>query len=171
MINGEAVPLWYVSPGQFNIQIPYEVPVGKSVTLEINNNGTVVSSQPLTIALTAPGIFTDQAGNIANGLPTVKPGGETTLYLTGIGAVTPSIATGAAPAASTPLSALPAPSQPVTVTVNLVPTVTQFAGIIPDLVGVAQINFTVPAGTPTGPVPVTVTVGGASATANLLVSN
>ncbi|HTA45594.1 MAG TPA: protease pro-enzyme activation domain-containing protein, partial [Bryobacteraceae bacterium] len=141
MINGEAVPLWYISPVQFNIQIPYEVPVGGQVTLEINNNGALVTSQVLTIAAAAPGIFTDQNGNIANGLPTATPGSVTTLYITGIGAVTPSVPTGAAPAAGTPVSALPAPTQTVTVTVNGLPTPTtiQFDGITPDLVGVAQI--------------------------------
>ena len=39
-VNGEAAPLYYVSPGQFNIQIPYETAIG-TATLEIDNNGQV----------------------------------------------------------------------------------------------------------------------------------
>lgn len=168
-INGQAAPLWYVSSGQFNLQIPYETTVGNAATLEINNNGAV-TSQSFMVAAAAPGIFTDVNGNIANGLPVVKPGTETTLYITGMGAVTPAIATGAAPPAATAITSLPAPTQNVTVAVNGVRTQIEFDGIIWGLVGVAQINFTVPPGTPVGAIPVTVTVGSASATANLLVS-
>lgn len=169
IINGEAVPLWFVSSGQMNIQIPYEVNVPAPATLEINNNGAV-TSQTFLVTATAPGIFTvPGTNNISNGLPAPQPGTETTLYLTGVGAVNPSIATGAAPASSTSITDLPAPTQNVTVSVNGVPTSVEFAGIIWGLVGVAQINFTVPGGTPAGSVPVIVQVGSATATANLTV--
>ncbi len=168
-INGEAVPLWFLSPAQMNIQIPYEATVGANLTLEINNNGAV-TSQNFLVSSAAPGIFTAaNTTNIANGLAAPEPGTETTLYVTGVGAVTPSIATGAAPALSTPLSDLPAPTQNVTVTVNNVPATVNFDGIIWGLVGVDQINFIVPAGTPAGTVPVVVKVGTATATANLIV--
>lgn len=170
-LNGEAMPLWYVSPTQMNLQIPYEAPVGSEVILEINNNGKVVS-QTMLVAPAAPGIFTlPGTTDIANGLPAPHAGTETTLYLTGIGAVNPSIATGAAPAADTLLTNLPVPVQNVTVTVNGVPTSVEFDGIIWGLVGVAQINFIVPSGTPAGTVPVVVKIGSASATANLIVAN
>ncbi len=171
-LNGEAVPLWYVSPTQMNVQIPYEALPGSELSLEIDNNGKVVS-QSLLIAAAAPGIFTSANTNtIDNGLPAPAPGTETTLYLTGIGAVSPSIATGAAPASDVLLTDLPVPTQAVAVTVKGVPTSVEFDGIIWGLVGVAQINFIVPSGTPAGSVaPVVVTVGGVSATANLVVGN
>ena len=38
-INGVSAPLYYVSPGQINVQIPYETPVNRTVTLTVNNNG------------------------------------------------------------------------------------------------------------------------------------
>jgi uncharacterized protein (TIGR03437 family) len=172
-LNGEAVPLWFVSPGQLNVQIPYEAPVGTSATLEINNNGQIASWTLPIISAASPGIFVNPgSGNIVNGLPAPSPGTETALYVTGIGAVTPAIATGAAPAASTPLSGLPAPVQNVSVTVNGKPATVQFAGIIWGNIGVAQINFTVPLGTPAGAAQVVVTVGSASsAPAPLIVGN
>jgi uncharacterized protein (TIGR03437 family) len=168
-VNGEAAPLWYVSPTQWNIQIPYEAAPG-SATLEIDNNGEV-TSEAITIAAAAPGIFTDVNGNVVNGLPPVGSGGETVLYFTGAGAVSPSVATGAAPQAGTQ----PSPTQTTTVTVGGIPAPTiEFNAIIPGLVGVVQVNFTVPSGLPTGTTrqPVVVTVGGASsATAYLTVAN
>ena len=163
-IDGEAAPLWYVSTTQWNIQIPYETAPGTG-NLEINNNGQV-TNESITVAAAAPGVFTftdaNNKPNIANGLPPVAAGGETVLYLTGAGAVSPSIATGAAPAAGTALNALPSPTQTTTITVAglPVPTPLQFNAIIPGLDGVVQVNFTVPAGVPAGLQPVVVTIGG-----------
>ena len=107
-------------------------------------------------------MFTDANSNISNGLPAVAAGQETVLYLTGVGAVSPSIASGAAPLAGTALNALPSPTQTTTITVAGMPVTVplEFNAIIPGLVGVVQVNFTVPAGVPAGRQPVVVTVGG-----------
>jgi uncharacterized protein (TIGR03437 family) len=60
---------------------------------------------------------------------------------------------------------LPTPlNTPVTVTVGGVPSSISFVGIPYGLVGVAQINFQVPNGVPTGLQPVVVTVGGITST-------
>ncbi len=174
-IDGEAAPLWYVSTTQWNIQIPYETAPGTR-DLEINNNGQV-TNESITVAAAAPGVFTfpdaNNKPNIANGLPAVAAGQETVLYFTGAGAVSPPVATGAAPAAGAALNALPSPTQTTTITVAgiSVPTPLEFNAIIPGLVGVVQVNFTVPAGVPAGLQPVVVTVGGVpSATVYLTVA-
>jgi len=171
-IDGEAAPLWYVSTTQWNIQIPYETAPGMRI-LEINNNGQV-ANESITVGSAAPGVFTDVNGNISNGLPAVAAGQETVLYLTGAGAVSPSVATGAAPAAGTALSALPSPTQTTTITVGgkAVTVPLEFNAIIPGLVGVVQVNFTIPAGVPAGRQPVVVTIGGVpSATVYLTVAS
>ncbi len=170
-IDGEAAPLWYVSTTQWNIQIPYETAPGTR-DLEINNNGQI-TSEAITVANAAPGVFTDSNSNISNGLPPVAAGQETVLYLTGAGAVSPSIASGAAPLAGTALNALPSPTQTTTITVGGKPVTTplEFNAIIPGLVGVVQVNFTIPAGVPAGRQPVVVTIGGVpSATVYLTVA-
>jgi uncharacterized protein (TIGR03437 family) len=172
-LNGQSVPLLYVSPGQLNVQIPYEAAVGAPATLEVNNNGRVTSTT-FFLAAAAPGIFyAAQSGTIANGLPSgIAPAQTTTLYLTGAGPVSPVIADAAAPASTTAPGALPAPSGNVTVTVGGITSPSlPFVGITPGLVGVVQINFEVPASVPAGTQPVIVTVGGkASAAANLVVT-
>ena len=159
-INGTNAPLYYVSPSQLNIQIPYEVPVNSLVTLQVTNNGRTATST-LTTHASAPGIFTNATGQLVP-YPTASAGQEISLYITGQGAVSPSIATGAAPPLGTSISNLPAPTQSVTVTVGGVPVQTPlpFVGIPPSLVGVLQINFVVPAGLAKGAQPVVVNVGG-----------
>jgi len=159
-VNGLEAPLYYVSPTQLNIQVPWKTAVNSPATLTVNNNGQITSRTFQTAAV-SPGIFTDQTGTIVpNGSAT--PGQTTTLYMAGAGAVTPAVATGSAPASGTP----PAP-QNVTVTVNGVTALTTcsascFVGIPSWAVGVVQINFQVPSGIPAGRLPVVVSVNGVS---------
>ena len=89
------------------------------------------------------------------------------LYFTGAGAVTPAVATGSAPALSTPLASLPAPAN-TTLTVGGVQATTSFIGIPYFLAGVLQINFQVPSGISTGRQPVVVNVNGTSSVAAFL---
>ncbi|HEY7387521.1 MAG TPA: protease pro-enzyme activation domain-containing protein [Bryobacteraceae bacterium] len=169
-VNGVAAPLLYVSSGQVNLQIPYETPVGAGATVTLNNNGRV-SSQSIAITASAPGIFMDSSGTVANH-PSAKAQDVIDIYVTGAGAVSPGIATGAAPSPPTPLASLPVPAQNTTVTVGNVTAPIQFIGIPPGLVGVVQINILVPSGLPLGAQPVVVTVGGvASAPALLSIAN
>lgn len=170
-VNGVDAPLFYVSPTQINLQVPWQTTVGSSATLVINNNGQI-ASQTFTVAAASPGIFTNQNGIIVpNG--TAARGQTTTLYMAGTGAVTPPIATGYAPSTSTPLGDLPAPAN-TTVTVGQPPVQasTTFIGIPYSLVGVTQINFTIPSGIPTGFQPIVISVNGTqSATAYVNVTN
>ncbi len=170
LVNGVAAPLYYVSSGLVNIQIPYETIPGSSVAVSINNNGKVTAVNS-AVAATAPGIFMD-ANSVVVPTGSAARGQEIAIYITGGGTVSPAVATGAAPSSSTPLADLPAPVQSATVTVAGVPAIIKFIGITPGLVGVTQINFQVPGGISTGSQPVVVTVGGvASAAATLNVTN
>ena len=159
-VNGVAAPLYYVSPGQLNLQIPYETAVNGMATLQINNNGQA-TSQTFPVATAAPGIFTDQTGAIVPNGSAIR-GQITTLFVTGAGSMTPHIPTGAAPAVGTPIANLPQPDQTTTVTIGEVPAPIDFIGVPAGLVGVTQINFQVPGGVGIGAQFVVVTVGGVS---------
>jgi len=162
--------LYYVSPGQLNIQIPYETALNSTATVNVNNNGHV-TSRTFNLASAAPGIFVDQNGAP---VPTNSAGrGKIgTLFITGAGSVTPPVSTGAAPASGTPLASLPKPTQNVTVTVGGVQAATQFIGIPYGLVGVTQINYQIPTGIGVGTQSVVVSVNGiGSAPAKLTVTN
>jgi uncharacterized protein (TIGR03437 family) len=169
-MNGIAAPLYYVSPAQINVQIPYEIPAGAPVVLAINNNGKVVS-QFFTTAAEAPAILTDQNGALVPNASAAR-GQIISLYLTGAGAVTPQISTGAAPPTTTAVTGLPAPVANTTMTVGGAGASIQFEGIPYGLVGVVQINFQVPSTVNIGAQPVVVTVGGvASSPAILNITN
>lgn len=158
-VNGLDAPIEYVSSGQLNIQVPFEAGAGPAV-LGVNNNGQIAGF-PLQIAPTAPGIFADSANNL---LPTstVRAGSTISLYLTGDGDVTPALLTGFTLATNTPVASLPKSRLPLSVTVGGVTAFVQFYGISPGLVGVTQVNFTVPASVAPGVQPVVVTVGAVS---------
>ena len=170
LVNGIVAPLYYVSASQLNVQIPYETTADSPAELSVNNNGQV-AKQSFQVAAVAPGIFTNSAGVL---VPTASaaPGQEIAFYITGAGAVTPAISDGAAPPSSTALADLPAPAQKVTVTIGGAQAAIDFAGIPWALVGVTQINVTVPDGIAAGAQPVVVTVGGiASPPATIMITN
>ncbi|MGA2879583.1 MAG: protease pro-enzyme activation domain-containing protein [Bryobacteraceae bacterium] len=170
LVNGIAAPLYYVSPTQLNVQIPYETTAGTSAVLSVNNNGQV-TTQSFPVATVAPGIFTTSTGALVP-TATAAIGQEVAFYITGTGAVYPSIADGAAPASSTALADLPKPSEATRVTIAGADATIDFIGIPEGLVGVTQINVQIPSGIPTGVQPVVVTVGGvASAPATITITN
>jgi len=169
LVNGVTASLYYVSPDQVNIQIPYETQPG-STTLTVGNPYINVN-YTLQIVAAAPGIFMTN-GFVSAPFSSAARGSTTTLFITGDGQVTPTLADGASPASGTPTSRLPQSKLPVTVTVAGQPATIAFHGIPVGLVGVTQINYVVSANTPVGVQPVVVTVGGvASQTAKLTVTN
>lgn len=154
--NGVKAPLYFVSPTQLNVQVPFEAaPPQTNVTVTVDGQ---TGSAPLPIAESAPGIFTDGARIVP--YPTCRPGDILILYITGQGVVTPSVPTGNAPALGTPVDRLPQPVGPVGLKIGGLQAEILFVGIPPGLVGVTQINFKVPDSAPSGDQPVVVTVGG-----------
>jgi uncharacterized protein (TIGR03437 family) len=157
-VNGVPAPLYYVSPNQVNLQIPYETSPGRA-TLSVGNPYENVDYN-FTVSAAAPGIFTFADGSV-NPSRAASVGQTATLFLTGQGQVTPTVSTGNTPANGR----IPAPRQTVTVTVGGVPATVTFVGIPSWSVGVTQINFTIPAGLAPGAQPVVVAVGTASSPA------
>jgi uncharacterized protein (TIGR03437 family) len=156
VVNGVPTPLYYVSPDQVNLQVPYETQLG-TATLNLSNPYQSFTYQ-FNVSSAGPGIFMFLDGTVNPSRSGVR--GQTyPLFITGEGQVTPALPTGTTPSPSTPLSHLPKPVQSVTVSVGGVTAQTTFIGIPSGLVGVTQINFTVPAAAPLGAQPVVVTVG------------
>jgi uncharacterized protein (TIGR03437 family) len=157
-VNGFSAPLLDVTSGQLNLQVPYEVGAGTAV-LGVNNNG-LVTSFPFQVSPSGPGTFMtlDGAGNLVP-FATGKQGAILLAFITGEGDVTPALITGTPPHAAS-VAKLPMPALPATLTVGGVPATLDFIGIPFGLVGVTQINFTIPPTAPLGPQPVVVTIGG-----------
>ncbi len=163
-VNGLAAPILYASQTLLNIQVPYAEGMGPAV-LGINNNGQIAGFA-FQLTPSAPGILQDANGNAAP-FSTVTQGGAVTIYLTGVGEVSPALKTAYAPSASS----LPVPLLPISVTVGGVPAFLQSASLAPGLVGGAQIAVVVPSTVPVGVQAVVVTVNGVSSPpVNLTVS-
>ncbi len=129
-VNGTPVPLLYVSPTQINAQLPFELAPG-TADLAIAGGG---APERFRVQAAAPGIFA-VAGDR-------RPGGILSIFATGLGAVSPRVATGAA-AAAEPLSRTT--TEPV-VTIGGARAAVQFSGLAPGFVGLYQVNVVVPPG-------------------------
>jgi uncharacterized protein (TIGR03437 family) len=168
-VNGVSAPVYYVSPTFVTIQIPYEAPSGTPVTLTVNRDGQV-ASQAFNVTAAAPGIFVSNGSPIPNA--SAAPGQTVSLYMNGIGALSPAISTGGAPATATALANLPKPLQTTTVSVGSLPARIDFIGEPWGLAGVTLINYQIPPSAPLGPQQVIVTTGGiASAPATVTVTH
>jgi len=157
-INGIPAPLFFVSPSQVNLQVPYNTPLGTSLMRVTSNGQTNLFS--LGVGPVAPGIFSDPQLGLTVPFGNGSRGKTLTLFITGDGAVSPPLASGATPPAGTPVSQLPAPVLPVTMTIGGVNAPIVFRGIPSGNVGVTQLNFTVPSTAPLGVQQVVVKVGG-----------
>jgi uncharacterized protein (TIGR03437 family) len=148
-VGTQEAPLYYVSPGQINIQLPFEVAPG-TVSLSVTTpDGT---SRPWTLEVTAvaPAIFLLNPAEPGKALyfnsrfeiaPPVAPGDGVILYAVGLGRTEPPVASGAGGATAEPLSRLnPLPE----VFIGRSKGSVAFAGMAPGFAGVYQLNVVVP---------------------------
>jgi len=174
-VDGKAAPLLYVSQHQISIQVPYEVTAGIGRAIVVTN-GAVTAVGAVDIAAAAPGLFTlDGSGigqaaalnyNTTTSAYTVnqssnsaKPGDTVVLYLTGEGDYATSLTPRTGLLIPSSLSPLPQPSPLPTVTIGGVAATVQYAGpLVGSIMGLMQLNVTIPASVTTGTaVPVVVT--------------
>jgi len=166
--GGKSLPghLHFISPGQVNVQIPWEYQGQSSVAMKVTLYG-YQSSTPYTVPLTtySPGIFavTNAAGAAITAANPAKGGDVIVIYANGLGPVdTPQ--TSGDPASTTKLvGTLAGP----TVTIGGTGATVQFSGLAPGFVGLYQVNVQVPAGVPTGTQTLKLSIGGADVSVNL----
>jgi uncharacterized protein (TIGR03437 family) len=156
-VNGVPAPIYYVLSSQIVIQVPYETPSGTAL-LAVNENGRV-ATYFFDVYPSIPGIFVDSNSQLVP-TGTAKRGSSLAFFITGEGDVTGGLATGSAPSTSIPVNQLPAPRGAFSMTVGGLSVTPLFVGIPYGLVGVTQVNFTVPTNAPTGLQNVIVNVGG-----------
>lgn len=174
-INGVKAPLFYVSPTQINLQAPWSTQIalfnytqasvvvttsaGSSspVQAPVFQNGPSMFSQDGSGCGQAAALNVNPDGSVSLNSPSnsAAPGDFISLYGTGIGAPYNPPANGNYVSGFDPLSSQPG----LVVGGNTLPAV-QYAGLAPLLVGVEQVNFQIPQGTPEGcSVPVTMSYG------------
>jgi uncharacterized protein (TIGR03437 family) len=142
LVDGKAVPLFYVSAGQANFQVPKATAAGQSL-LQVQVNGKTVGQGPLTVTETAPGIFAvlNQDGSENNGESPAHPGEVLQIFATGLGTVSPGVDDGNA----APVGTLSPTSTSPNVLLGGQQLQVQFSGLAPGLAGVYQVNALIPA--------------------------
>lgn len=163
-VNGKAAPILYASPTLINFQVPWETAVGNaSVTVTVD--GVASNTMTVPVTATAPGIFYYSTGaaiaqdfdySLNTSSNPAHAGSFLIAYLTGAGAVTPSVTDGAA----TPSTGLVTTSQQPTVTIGGVNAPVLFSGLTPGLIALWQLDVTVPSGLAAGSYPMVVTING-----------
>lgn len=172
VIGGLEVPLFFVSPGQINAQIPNELTQGNSYDVVVIANNAITTPQPVYLNLRAPGVarFADghviaQHGDfsLVTAQSPAMPGEYLVIYLGGLGPGNQTVASGN-PSPSSPLDAVP----DVTITVGGQSAPVVFAGLTPGLVGLYQVNFQVPQNLSSGDQPLQITEDGFAGNTSLL---
>jgi uncharacterized protein (TIGR03437 family) len=148
-VNGVTVPLYAVTSGQINAQLPYETAAGTAALVVATDSGRSAPAT-FTVSSAAPGIFVypgstraiaaNQDGALNSPDNPETRGRVIVCYVTGLGAVDPPVQTGV----SAPLDPLSRATALVSVTIGNAPALVDFAGLAPTFVGLGQINVTVP---------------------------
>jgi uncharacterized protein (TIGR03437 family) len=176
LVNGVAAPVYYVSPGQVNFEIPIDAAIGDGTVQVVRNSQSgnlafvnIQSRQSSFILLNGgPYVIMTTPQGALTGIPShpAKAGDVIVLYVIGLGPTTPPVPSGTASPLPPNLAiitdktqacfGIESPfSQPICTTAS-------FTGLTPNFVGLYQINFTVPAGLQSGSMPFYFTVGGPS---------
>ncbi|MEN6534331.1 MAG: trypsin-like peptidase domain-containing protein [Bryobacteraceae bacterium] len=170
LIGGVAAPLFYVGQYQINAQAPFEISGLSSADVKVVRNGVSSDAVSVSVAASAPGIFTyydgsnrgvviNAADNTLNSStnPALR-GSYVTLYGTGQGNLTPTVATGAPGPTAEPFAL---PQLVTSMKICGTDATVSWAGAAPGFVGLLQVNAIVPNCdiTATTSVPITLTIG------------
>lgn len=149
----------FVSPGQINVQIPWEFQGQASVQMKVTVRDYLSSFlYTVPLATYSPGVF-GVVDSSTGAIGSTKRGNTILIFMNGMG-----------PVSNTPASGDVALAQPLSGT-GVSPTVTIggstaqviFSGLAPGFVGLYQVNATLPSNAPTGSQPLAVTIGGVAA--------
>ena len=172
LLNGNPIPLIYVSAGQINAQMPTDTPTDQPVTLTVANGAGPSNTVTLNVLPAAPGLFTTNGsdaivqnpnGSLNSSASPAHAGDVLVAYLTGGGAVNSNAWISGAVSPAGPSSV----KSSYALTVGNQPAQVEYLGLTPGFVGLYQANFTLPQLTP-GSYPIVVTVAGNSSNAALI---
>jgi len=169
-VNDKAVPVYYVSAGQINFQIPFNAALGEG-TVRVERNGQRGNTVSVTIARSVPRLYRLGVGDyglIVNNLdrsfpiPTTpgymshpaKVGDALLVFGLGLGPTSPAVSEGVASPGAEPLARVVTnpnfcfgAATPFNPGICVTPL---YAGLAPGFFGFYQINVVIPAGIPAG---------------------
>lgn len=130
-LGNRQLPLYFVSPGQVNAQLPFDLLPGEDAAVAVKSVNFESIPVPLRIAPAAPVLVAGQ-----------RSGNTLVLYGAGLGVVNGPILAGEAAGVNATIRTAAEPE----VTVNGVPAQVTFSGLAPLLVGVYQVIVGIPTG-------------------------
>ena len=186
LVNNRAAPIWFVSQGQINFQIPYETAPGDA-SVVVERDGQRGNTLSLAVVASSPrirrihiadygiivnntdGSYPMPATPGLNARP-VRRGEALVIYLVGFGQTNPPVASGVPAPGQEPLARVP--GDPVRVVFGSgifggIVADALFAGLTPTFSGLYQVNVVVPPNAPVGD-EVAVVVRQGSITSNII---
>ena len=157
MVNNRPAPIYYVSPGQVSAMVPFGT-TEIAASIQVINNGEKSNTVSSWVNLTSPGAFTNPPGgtgytaalhpdySVVSPSKPAQPGETVSVYVTGLGDVSPAVADGA-PGPTSPFSTT---TNTLTIYIGGTAAATSFVGLAPGLVGLYQINVQIPSTLTTG---------------------
>jgi len=187
--NGKSAGLYFVSSGQINAQLPWDVlapgATTGSVNVVVSADGASSLPVPVAIGPFSPGIFTFAVGATQYAIATIfpdnalaapvgaapgsrpaKPGDTLTLYTTGLGAVDNPIGNGQIPPAGKLYNTTTIP----TVLIGGANAHVSFSGLSPQFVGINQLNVVVPSVPAGAAIPIQIQMGGLTSTSATVIA-
>ena len=176
----------YVSPGQLNVQIPWELTGQTSAVVKSIVNYTYSPTQTFQLAQYSPGFFQVPIGSanaaaenpdysIVTASNPATRGSYVQLFMNGLGPVNCTAGPPSCTSNNQPADGFGAPSSPLAktaatpiVTIGGQPANVLFSGLAPGFASLYQVNVDVPANIATGRQPITFSIGGVSAPAAYL---
>jgi uncharacterized protein (TIGR03437 family) len=169
LIGGLAAPLYYISSGEVDAQVPLELAPRAGYPIVVSVNGALTVPDTINLVAAEPGVIAFPTGipvaqhanyNLITADDPAVPGEAIILYLVGMGDTNPPVPSGSPAPSQQPFALVTTAPQ---VTVAGAPATVLFAGMTPGAVGLYQVNIVVPAQAATGLLPLAVTQGQQSA--------
>ena len=175
LVGQNMAPLYFISSTVMAVEIPFELTAPQQSAAIASVNGALSNVITVTVVPNQPGIAVRPDGtaeaqhldySLINTASPAKPNETVIIYLAGMGATNPSVASGV----ETPGQLVPNVI-PTTVTIDGQNVIPGYAGLTPTGIGLYQIDFAIPTNARSGNLNVTVTQNGViSNTAILAVS-
>lgn len=156
-INGVKAPIYYVAPTQISVIVPYAT-TQAIAQIQVTTDGNQSNTVTTFTGTTAAGVFSvppgglgyaaalHQNGSLVSEANPAQANETVSVFVTGLGAVTPTISDGNAG----PVSPLSQTTNTITAYIGGTQATVTYSGLAPQLAGLYQVNVTVPAGLTAG---------------------
>ena len=151
MINGSPAPIYEASSTQILVQVPYQTTTSPT-QIQVTYKGGASNTISTFVNSVTPGVFAGSArhanGTLVNPANPARVGETVSVYLTGLGNVSPVVADGGAGSASNPST----PVSTFVVGIGGITVTPAYMGLAPGIPALYLMKVAIPAGVASGDV-------------------